>query len=70
MINVEKLKLNISRNEEFCNNLAIKIGSKIIEQIGDNSPMKMSVSLASMTWQCIENIPVQKSENNKSDMDE
>ena len=37
MINVEKLKTNISTNKLFCDNLAIKIGSKMIEQMGENS---------------------------------
>ena len=59
-INVEKLTDKIASNQSFCNNLAIKIGSKMIEQMGDNSPMHMGVSLATMTWQCIENVSVQK----------
>ena len=51
---VEKLKANISSNELFCNNLAIKIGSKMIEQMGNNSPMHIGVSLATMTWDAVE----------------
>ena len=31
-INTEKLKANISANKLFCDNLAIKIGSKLLEQ--------------------------------------
>ena len=65
-INVEKLTGKIASNQSFCNNLAIKIGSKMIEQIGDNSPMHMGVSLATMTWGCIENVR-KKSENNESE---
>ena len=56
-VNVEKLKANISSNKLFCDNLAIKIGSKMIEQMGSNSPMQMGVSLATMTWECIETAP-------------
>ena len=55
-INVEKLKANISANHLFCDNLAIKIGSKMIEQMGDNSPVRMGVSLASMTWDAVEHV--------------
>ena len=36
-INTEKLKASISANKLFCDNLAIKIGSKMIEQMGENS---------------------------------
>ena len=70
-INVEKLKVNISGNKLFCDDLAIKIGSKLIEQMGNNSSMNMGLSLASMTWDAIE--PVQKevlvedNSENKSD---
>ena len=63
-VNVEKLKANISGNKLFCDNLAIKIGSKMIEQMGNNSPMHMSVSLASMTWDAIE--PIQKEVQDES----
>ena len=59
-VNVEKLAARIASNESFCNNLAVKIGSKIIEQMGDKSPMHMGISLASMTWECIEPIDQQK----------
>ena len=55
-VNVEKLAARIASNESFCNGLAIKIGSKIIEQMGDKSPMHMGICLASMTWECIEPI--------------
>ena len=61
-INVAKLKYNISNNEIFCNNLAIEIGSKIVEQMGDNTPAKMGFYLATMTWDAIEEVEV--SENN------
>ena len=67
-INVAKLKHNISSNELFCDNLAIKIGSKMIEQ---NSPVQMGISLANMTWGAIEPVKrVEVSENNvvKNDM--
>ena len=53
-INVAKLKKNISSNDIFCDNLAIKIGSKMIEQIGQNNPMRMGISLASMTYDAVE----------------
>ena len=66
-INVEKLKFNISNNELFCDNLAIKIGSKMIEQMGSNSPLQMSISLASMTWDAVEPVVGDSSEN-KSDV--
>ena len=59
-VNVEKLTAKIASNESFCNNLAVKIGSKIIEQMGDKSPMHMGICLASMTWECIEPIDQQK----------
>ena len=61
-INVAKLKHNISNNEIFCNNLAIEIGSKMIEQMGNNTPAKMGFYLTSMTWDAIEEVEV--SENN------
>ena len=54
IINSEKLKRNISKNKLFCNNLAIKIGSKIIEQMGENSATSVGVSLAVMTWDAVE----------------
>ena len=54
MINVEKLKTNISTNKLFCDNLAIKIGSKMIEQMGENSATRVGVSLAAMTWGAVE----------------
>ena len=63
-INVEKLKAKLSSNELFCDHLAIKIGSKMIEQMGSKSFTHMGVSLASMTWECIE--PVQKSEDHSA----
>ena len=59
-VNVEKLKHNISSNKLFCDTLAIKIGSKMIEQMGGNSSMQMSISLASMTWDAIEPITEKK----------
>ena len=59
-VNTEKLVARIASNESFCNGLAIRIGSKIIEQMGDKSPMHMGICLASMTWECIEPIDQQK----------
>ena len=35
MINVEKLKTNILANKLFCDSLAIKIGSRMIKQMGE-----------------------------------
>jgi len=55
-INVEKLKTNISTNKLFCDNLAIKIGSKMIEQMGENSVTRVGVSLAAMTWDAVEKV--------------
>ena len=69
IINVEKLKRNISTNKLFCDNLAIKIGSKMIEQMGNNSPMEMGLTLASMTWDSIERVESSEVEI-KSDSDE
>ena len=68
-INVEKLKTNVSTNKHFCDNLAIKIGSKMIEQMGENSCTRVGVSLAAMTWDAVER--VESSEiDRKSDSDE
>ena len=55
-INVEKLKRNVSTNKLFCDNLAIKIGSKMIEKMGENSAMRIGVSLAAMTWDAVEKV--------------
>ena len=67
-INVNKLKSNISANHLFCSNLAVKIGSKMIENMGNNSPMHMGVSLASMTWDAVERIDqVETNSENKGD---
>ena len=69
-LNTEKLKANISKNKLFCDNLAIKIGSKMIEQMGENSVTRVGVSLTAMTWDVIETASpsgsVQKSDE-KSD---
>ena len=54
VINVEKLKTNILANKLFCDSLAIKIGSRMIEQMGENSAMRVGVSLATMTWDAVE----------------
>ena len=56
IINAEKLKSNISTNKLYCDNLAIKIGSKMIEQMGENSATRVGVSLAAMTWDAIEKV--------------
>ena len=66
-INVEKLKANISENKIFCDNLAIKIGSKMIEQMGENSVTHVGVSLAAMTWGAVEYVKI---ENGGSSADE
>ena len=63
-INVEKLKANISANRVFFDNLAIKVGSKMIEQMGENSAAHVGVSLAAMTWDAVEKI---EDSENKSD---
>ena len=71
VINVEKLKRNISTNKLFCDNLAIKIGSKMIEQMGENSATRVGVSLAAMTWDALEKreerVEVGDSSENKKD---
>ena len=54
VINVERLKTNILANKLFCDSLAIKIGSRMIEQMGENSAMRVGVSLATMTWDAVE----------------
>ena len=53
-VNVEKLKTKLLKDKVFCDNLAIQLGSKMIEQMGDNSLMQLGVSLASNTWDCME----------------
>ena len=55
-VNAEKLKANISANKLFCDNLAVKIGSKMIEQMGENSVTHVGVSLAAMTWDAVERV--------------
>ena len=55
-INTEKLKANISVNKYFCDNLAVKIGSKMLEQMGENSVTRVGVSLAAMTWDAVERV--------------
>ena len=71
IINCEKLKRNISTNKIFCDNLAIKVGSKIIEQMGENSATRVGVPLAAMTWDALENreekVEVGDSSENKKD---
>ena len=57
-INTEKLKASISSDKYFCDNLAIKIGSKMIEQMGENSVARVGVSLAAKTWDAVEILPV------------
>ena len=61
IINSEKLKRNISTNKLFCDNLAIKIGSKMIEQMGENSATRVGVSLAAMTWDAVERVATSES---------
>ena len=71
IINCEKLKRNISTNKLFCDNLAIKVGSKMIEQMGENSATRVGVSLAAMTWDALEKreekVEVGDSSENKKD---
>ena len=55
-VNTEKLKANISANKLFCDNLAIRVGSKMIEQMGENSVTRVGVSLAAMTWNAVERV--------------
>ena len=60
MIDAVKLKNDISANKAFCNNISIRIGSQLIEQMGDNSSAHATLSLASMTVNSIK--PVKKEE--------
>ena len=53
-INTEKLKASIASDKYFCDNLAIRIGSKMIEQMGENSVAHVGVSLAVKTWDAVE----------------
>ena len=46
--------MSISANKLFCDNLAIKIGSKMIEQVGEHSVTRAGLSLAAMTWSAVE----------------
>ena len=70
-INVEKLKRNISTNKLFCDNLAIKIGSKMIEQMGENSVTRVGISLAAMTYDAFEKIESsQVGDEDKNNMSE
>ena len=55
-VNAEKLKANISANKLFCDNLAIRVGSKMLEQMGENSVTRVGVSLAAMTWDAVERV--------------
>ncbi|WP_171480029.1 hypothetical protein, partial [Acinetobacter baumannii] len=68
-INVEKLKKNLSENKVFCDNLAVKIGSKIIEQMGGKSVTRVGVSLAAMTWDAVE-VKKTKVEESSSESEE
>ena len=67
MINVEKLKTNILANKLFCDSLAIKIGSRMIKQMGENSAMRFGVSLATMTWDDVEKRERKSSENKQDE---
>lgn len=57
-INTEKLKASISSDKYFCEQLAVKIGSKMIEQMGENSVARVGVSLAAKTWDAVEILPL------------
>ena len=60
-INTEKLKSNILANKLFCDNLAIKIGLKLLEQMSESSAARVGMSLAAMTWDAVE--PIQRAYN-------
>ena len=66
-INTEKLKASILANKLFCDNLAVKIGSKMIEQMGENSVTRVGVSLAAMTWDAVERVKSKPSGEHKND---
>ena len=57
-INTEKLKESISSDKYFCDNLAIEIGSKMIEHMGKNPVARVGASLAAKTWNAVEILPV------------
>ena len=63
-VNTEKLKATISANKYFCDNLAVKIGSKMLEQMGENSFTHVGVSLAAMTWNAVERERVESNSGN------
>ena len=57
-------------NKLFCDNLALKIGSRMIEQMGENSATRVGISLAIMTWDSVEKVDhtrVGDSPENKQD---
>ena len=56
-INTKKLKAKISANKLFCDNLAIRIGSKLLEQMGGSSAAHVGASLVAMNKDAVE--PVQ-----------
>ena len=70
LINTEKLKANISANKLFCDNLAVKIGSKMIEQMGENSVTRVGVSLAAMTWDAVERVESNSGERENGTINE
>ena len=53
-VNTEKLKANIASDKYFCDNLAVRIGSKMIEQMGEKSAAHVGLSLAAKTWDAVE----------------
>jgi hypothetical protein len=56
-VNVDRLKSSISANTAFCDNIAIKIGTKMMEKMWVNTLLQMGISVVSMTWDAI--VPVQ-----------
>ena len=69
-VNAEKLKANISANKLFCDSLAVKIGSKMIEQMGENSVTRVGVSLAAMTWDAVERVESNSGERENGTINE
>ena len=69
-VNAEKLKADISANKLFCDNLAIKIGSKMIERMGENSVAHVGVSLAAMTWDALERVESDSGERENGTINE
>ena len=61
----QKNKTKTYENEELCDNLAIQIGSRMIEQMGKNSVAHLGLSLATMTRDSVEYVQVEENLSNR-----